>query len=377
MASLYIHIPFCKSRCIYCDFYSTTSLPLRQRYVEALCKEMETRKEYLNGECINSIYFGGGTPSQLDTKQLALIIHHIYNVYEIAPNAEITIEMNPDDVTDEYIQELRILPFNRISLGIQTFNNKRLRFINRRHSAEQAIDAIHLLQKNGYDNISMDLMFGFPEQSIEEWDFDIQQALLLNVQHISAYSLMYEEGTVLYSLLEKGCIREIDEETSLEMYRHLIGRLNLAGFKHYEISNFCLPNYHSRHNSGYWNHTPYLGLGAAAHSFDGHSRHWNVSDIYSYINGIENDKNVLSTEDLTDDQQYNEQIMTRLRTAEGLDLEKLRKNCGNKRYEYCLETAQKYLDDGTLILNSKTQILSLSKEGIYISNQIMADLMIV
>ena len=190
MASLYIHIPFCKSRCIYCDFYSTTSLPLRQRYVEALCKEMETRKEYLNGECINSIYFGGGTPSQLDTKQLALIIHHIYNVYEIAPNAEITIEMNPDDVTDEYIQELRILPFNRISLGIQTFNNKRLRFINRRHSAEQAIDAIHLLQKNGYDNISMDLMFGFPEQSIEEWDFDIQQALLLNVQHISAYSLM-------------------------------------------------------------------------------------------------------------------------------------------------------------------------------------------
>mgnify|MGYP003311030091 FL=1 len=335
------------------------------------------RKDYLNGGRINTIYFGGGTPSQLSIEQLSQIIHYIYNVYDIVQDAEITIEINPDDVCPDFVYGLRQLPFNRISLGIQSFNESRLRFINRRHTAEKAKEAVLLLQEAGYDNISIDLMFGFPEQTAEEWNNDIRQALQLNIQHISAYSLMYEEGTRLYSLLEKGNITEIDEELSLHMYRQLIEQLRQAGFVHYEISNFCLPGMHSRHNSCYWNHTPYLGLGAAAHSFNGTCRHWNVHDLVRYIEQTENGESVLAKEELTADQQYNEYIMTRLRTQEGLCLDVLKEKFGEERYGYCMENARKYIEHDELVLEQDTGSLTIFDNGLYISNQIMSDLMIV
>ena len=219
MAGLYLHIPFCKSRCIYCGFYSTTSLSLQSQYTEAICKEMTQRKDYITNHAINTIYLGGGTPSQLSFDNLQHITHYLYNTYNVKQEAEFTIEVNPDDVNNEFIHNLKQLPINRISIGIQTFNDKLLKLIRRRHTASQAKDAIKSLKDNGFNNISIDLMFGFPNETIQEWENDIQQAIELDVQHISAYSLMFEEGTPLYAMLTNGKIEEIEEETSLQMYQ--------------------------------------------------------------------------------------------------------------------------------------------------------------
>ena len=318
MAGIYIHIPFCRSRCIYCGFYSTTALDLRQRYVDALCREMEirgTRKEEggkRNDEEIETIYLGGGTPSQLSAAQLHQIFEAIYiynNVYgqNISPSSfllppsstkEITIEVNPDDVTDEYAAALRQLPVNRVSMGIQTFDDQRLRFLHRRHTARQAIEAVSILRAAGINNLSIDLMYGFPGETLSDWQSDIDSALALNVEHISAYCLMIEEGTPLHRMLQHNgdcplceqrselqgdCPQCVDEETERQMYYTLIDRLTAAGYEHYEISNFARPGFRSRHNSSYWNGTPYIGLGAAAHSYDIRSRSWNIADINAYI----------------------------------------------------------------------------------------------
>ena len=381
-SSLYVHIPFCKSRCIYCDFFSTTSLNMRQRYVDALCKEMTMRHDYLADTsrqtpppCLSSIYFGGGTPSQLTVDMLKQLTQHIFDAFDVDADAEITIEMNPDDVTPEYVQQLRQLPFNRVSLGVQTFDDERLAFIHRRHTASQAEGAVRLLQSAGYDNISIDLMFGFPGQTLDGWKADVDRAISLGVQHLSAYSLMYEEGTRLYSMLEHGDVSEIDEELSLQMYQLLIDRLADAGFRHYEISNFCMPGSHSRHNSGYWSGVHYLGIGAAAHSFDGESRQWNVSSLNEYVEGIESGVPSVSIEHLDAVQRYNEYVMTRLRTCDGVDINRLRSDFGQTSVDYCLRMAATYIADGKLIYDTECEKLSLTRDGLFVSNQIMADLM--
>ena len=282
MAGVYVHIPFCKSRCIYCDFFSTTSLPLRERYVDALCREIELRSRGLTTEerHIETIYLGGGTPSQLSTEQLKRVFDTVQACFDVAKTAEITMEANPDDVNATYLQGIKLLPVNRLSFGIQTFNDERLRFIRRRHTAQEAIDVVRNCQAAGFGNISIDLMFGFPGETLEEWQTDIDTALSLQVQHISAYSLMYEEGTALTRMLEAGEIEEIDEELSLQMYCTLVERLKKAGFEHYEISNFALPGRRSRHNSSYWHGIPYFGFGAGAHSYDGDVRRWNADDYH-------------------------------------------------------------------------------------------------
>ena len=375
MASVYIHVPFCKSRCIYCDFYSTTLLPMRQRYVDAVCKEMELRKDYLHGDGISTIYFGGGTPSQLSTGQLKRILLYIYKVYSVSEDAEVTIEMNPDDVTAEYVDGLSRLPFNRVSLGIQTFDDNRLAFIQRRHTAQQAIDAVRLLQSAGYNNVSVDMMFGFPGQTLEQWERDIDMALSMGVQHISAYSLMYEEGTKLHSMLAKGSIREVDEEVSLAMYQSLVGKLTTAGFLHYEISNFCQPGCHSRHNSGYWNDTRYIGIGAGAHSYDGNSRQWNVSNLEKYVDAAEGGELLFEQEVLSETQRYNEFVMTRLRTSSGIDLAQLEKTFGTSRVDYCKEMAMPHIQNGNLAEDAFAGTLKLTKNGLFVSNQVMSDLM--
>ena len=380
----YIHIPFCKSRCVYCDFYSTTSLALSQRYVDALCKEMESRgrsaegrllpegrkKEHgAGGKRIETVYLGGGTPSQLSGEQLRQIFSHLLNMYALAPDAEVTIECNPDDVTEEFALLLSELPVNRVSMGAQTFSQERLRFLRRRHTAEQVPEAVERLRKAGIENISVDLMYGFPGETMEEWERDIQSAIKLNVEHLSAYALQYEEGTPLYKMLERGEVTEVDEEVSRQMYYRLIDALAEAGFEHYEISNWGKPGRHSRHNSNYWNQTPYIGLGAAAHSFDGENRQWNVADIRQYMEGIEKGEPCVEHEELTPDNHYNEIVMTALRTSEGLSLEKL-----SKAYaDYCLRQAKRFIDDG--LLTMENQHLRLTRKGLFVSDMVMAELM--
>ena len=374
MSCIYVHIPFCKSRCIYCDFFSTTQLELRNQYVDAVCKEIALTQQYLNGDTIHSIYFGGGTPSQLSAMQISHILDTISQHHPVTNDCEITIEMNPDDVTPTYVDELRPLPINRISLGIQSFHDATLQFIHRRHTAQEAINAVQLLQANEYGNISIDLMFGFPGETLNDWLNDISQALLLNIQHLSAYSLMYEEGTQLYELLTSHHIQEIEDEYSRDMYSLLMEKMQDAGFEHYEISNFAKPNYYSRHNSSYWNNTHYLGLGAGAHSYNGTSRQSNVSDLKKYIDGINQKHPVIDIEMLTKDQQYNEMVMTRLRTSKGLQMDTIKHLFGNDYYQHLIQAAIPYYNIG--LLKNTDGNLILTPKGIYISNDIIASLFV-
>ena len=363
MAGLYIHIPFCASRCIYCGFYSTTRLELRQRYVDAVCKEWEERKYELT-EPIHTIYIGGGTPSQLSKGQLA----QLFACFPVAE--EVTLECNPDDVTPSFAAMLAALPVNRISMGAQTFDDSRLRFLHRRHTAGQVPTAVKRLRDVGIKNISIDLMYGFPNETLADWQRDIEAALALNVEHLSAYSLMYEEDTPLHRMLKKGEIEELEEEDSLAMYDVLIDRLAAAGYEHYEISNFAKAGKRSRHNSSYWQQTPYVGLGAAAHSYDGQSRQWNISDVAAYIKGVEEKKSVVEERELLDaDTQYNDRVMLSLRTAEGLDLNTL----SARHREHCKALAGKFLNQG--LLRESGSRLRLTRQGLFVSDMVMSELM--
>jgi oxygen-independent coproporphyrinogen-3 oxidase len=330
-------------------------------------EKLEVRGERLP---IDTIYFGGGTPSQLTIEQLRQLLIYINKVEK---NAEITIEVNPDDVTPEYAAAIKQLGVNRVSMGAQTFDDRRLRFLNRRHTAEQVSEAVKILRQAGIQNISIDLMYGFPDETLEDWDADITQALALDVEHISSYCLMYEEGTPLYRLLEEGKVSETDEELERQMYYHLIDRLEAAGYEHYEISNFARPGFRSRHNSSYWNLTPYIGLGAAAHSFDGKAyRRWNISDIRQYIEGIENGQPRFEEELLDENTRYNDMLTVALRTYEGLDLNKLSDYYRN----YCIREAQHYINDGLLQLSPKGH-LHLTRIGLFVSDMIISDLMLI
>lgn len=368
MAGIYVHIPFCKSRCIYCGFFSTTTLQKRGQYVDALCDELQRRKSFLHGEPIETIYFGGGTPSLLAVAYVEKVLRHIYNIYNVHENAEITLEGNPDDLSPNHLKALYSIGINRLSIGVQTFSDARLKLLNRRHTAIQAIQAIENAQQAGFSNISIDLMFGFPTQTLPEWEQDVQQALSLGVQHLSAYSLMYEEGTRLEQMLDTGEIEEIDEEASLRMYEHLIDATTQAGFKHYEISNFALPRMQSRHNSNYWHSVPYLGVGAGAHSYDGHDRCFNLDSLDDYFAG-----STPVFEHLTEAERYDEFVFTGLRTSSGINLSELEKRFGSTYKDYCLANASKHISTGCLI--HADGIIKLSRKGLFISNDVMSDLM--
>ena len=388
MAGIYIHIPFCRSRCIYCGFYSTTALDLRQRYVDALCREMEIRshRSEVRGERIETIYLGGGTPSQLTFDQLRQLFIYINTVYPLTPDSsplppEITIEVNPDDVTVEFAAVLQQLPVNRVSMGIQTFDDQRLRFLHRRHTSQQAIKAVDILRSAGIQNISIDLMYGFPGETLEQWEADIEAALALDVEHLSAYCLMIEEGTPLHKMFTDDSLLFTDdypdEEMERQMYEVLIDRLEAAGYEHYEISNFARPGFRSRHNSNYWNGTPYIGLGAAAHSYDIRSRSWNVADIRQYIEGMERGERIFEEELLDDDTRYNDIVTVALRTKEGIDLNAL----SEKHRNYCMKNARRYLNDGLLELSTirgaESPTLHLTRHGLFVSDMVMSDLMMV
>lgn len=374
MAGIYIHIPYCKTRCIYCDFFTQTGMKEKSQYLLALCNELNIRKDYFDGELVETIYFGGGTPSQLSLSDFKVVFDTIYNNYEISPQAEITIEANPDDLNDAYVKgELFHLPINRISIGIQSFIDDELVFLSRRHKAQKAIDAVKRCQDNGFDNISIDLMYGLPNQTIDMWDYNLNKALLLDVKHISAYHLIYEEGTKLYRMFEAGSINAVGEDTSLEMFSLLIDRLEAGGFMHYEISNFAKEGYFSRHNSSYWLGKKYLGIGSAAHSFDGKNRSFNVASIDRYIYEIGQGRVPSEIEVLNPKTAYNDFILTGMRTIWGVNLELLEKNFGADMLKYCLNNVQKHLEGG--FVSKEDNILKLSRKGIFISDSIMSDLM--
>ncbi|MBQ7210266.1 MAG: radical SAM family heme chaperone HemW [Paludibacteraceae bacterium] len=323
MAGIYLHIPFCKSRCIYCDFFSSTALTLREQYVEALKEEIALRNNYLSDREISSIYFGGGTPSLLTTKQISEIIEHIRKHYKLTHACEITIEANPSDVTLSYLRHLRQIGVNRLSIGIQTFNDTLLTFLRRRHDATTAQSAIENAKNAGFDNISIDLIYGIPCQTLQMLDDDLSKAIDANVQHISTYCLTYEEGTLLTRQLKQNKFQAIDEDTLNDMADLIERSLCDKQYVHYEVSNYCLPDYHSRHNLAYWTDKQYLGLGAGAHSYDNKSRQWNICDIEKYINAVQARNLSYQKEVLTDIDKYNETIMLALRTQQGLELKRL------------------------------------------------------
>ncbi|MDR3217724.1 MAG: radical SAM family heme chaperone HemW [Dysgonamonadaceae bacterium] len=369
MAGIYIHIPFCKKRCLYCDFFSSTDTKEKIVYVAALCRELADRKDYLQAQAIETVYFGGGTPSLLQADNFEKIFDTLRCYYGLdSPTIEVTLEANPDDINTEYLQSIEHLPFNRISLGIQSFDEKELQFLNRRHDASSAVSAVRLLQKAGFDNISIDLMYGLPGQKTETWAANLRQAIELNIQHISAYHLIYEEGSPLYSLLEQGLTTPVDEETSVQLFEMLIDTLQDAGFEQYEIANFAKPGYHSRHNTAYWTGAHYLGVGASAHSYNGISRQWNKR-----LTGAEYLSQGIEQEIIDTKTAYNDFVITRLRMMEGIDLRELLVVFGAKQKTYCLKQAQKYLD-GKLLEISNEQ-LKLTRKGIFVSDGIMRELL--
>ena len=372
MAGLYIHIPFCRQRCSYCAFYSSTLYNIQQKYVDALCKEIVLRKEYTGNQPIGTIYLGGGTPSTLTAEQLESIFGTIYSHYPIAPNPEVTIECNPDDLTPEFLTALRRMPVNRISMGIQSFNDAQLKRLGRRHDAAKARQAVANARAAGYDNISIDLMFALPGSNRAEWQETLDTAIALHPDHISAYNLMYEEGTPLHHALERGDFQELSEEENLEQFRMLIDSMKSAGYRHYEISNFALPGRESRHNSSYWNDTPYIGCGAAAHSYNGNSREWNIADIKAYIEGMESGCRDYEIENLTEEESYNDTILTRLRTADGIPLQWMKEKFNDKLNGYMLRAAEKEIALGNL--KEENGHLSLTEKGIFISDAVIREL---
>ena len=368
MAGIYVHIPFCARRCIYCGFFSTVRENEAARYVNALCRELEIRKAYLDGAPIRTLYFGGGTPSRLSPDQIGQVVDSIRTAYGIDSLQELTVECNPDDITVEYVTALRRLGVNRISMGVQTFNSELLRFLHRRHSANQAIEAVRMCLESGIKNISIDLMYGLPGQTIEMFRDDLHVALSTGVQHISSYCLSYEENTPLQTLRDQGKLIPADDDLCSQMFTLMCDILREGGFEHYEISNFCLPGFHSRHNSSYWDGTPYLGVGAGAHSYDGRSRQWNPSDLDAYMNGIEQGRPQYEIEHLSETDLYNERLMLRLRTAQGLNLSLL---TPQDRLSV-LNSAHALIKDGLLL--HAGNCLRIPEQHMFISDSIISSL---
>lgn len=374
MAGIYIHVPFCKTRCVYCDFYSTTEQAAHaDAYVQAVCTELELRKDYLQGRPVQTVYLGGGTPSQLSVEQLERLLTTAHRVYGLAHAHEITLEANPDDLTPQYLHNLGRLPINRLSIGIQTFDDHLLRLLKRRHTAAQAIETVEHCRRAGFSNVSIDLIYGLPGQSMEHWQHDLQTAISLNAEHISAYHLIYEAGTPLYDMLNRHAVSEADEEDSNRFFALLMDRLGAAGYEHYEISNFGRPGRHSHHNSSYWNGTPYLGCGPSAHSFDGKNRAWNAASLALYIKGVNAGRPPLETEILDPDTRHNDRVITALRTRRGLCMEALQAEFGDVYARDLLRMARKHLETGLLELVDNH--LRLTRRGIFVSDGVMSDLL--
>ena len=380
MASLYIHIPFCKQKCIYCDFLSGTNHSLMAAYVDAIIKEMDRYTDFFNDDPIHTIYFGGGTPSLLPANLLEKLFVAIRNHWNIDDVTEVTLECNPENITPSFLDQLKQMPINRLSIGVQSLIDDELKWLGRCHNAETAINAIRLAQRSGFDNISCDLIFALPVQTISSLFYSLKQLISLNIQHISVYSLMFEEGSKITKLMQKGDLLPLDENISAEMYAVVTNVLKNNGFVHYEISNYARPGFRSKHNSGYWNGVRYLGLGASAHSFNGNTRFYNIPHTIKYINAINNEQPVATVEILTDAEKFNDFVFTALRTSDGIDLNELSLRFGPEKYNYILSIAQKYIEAGNISITfsaGNSSRLKLTDAGVYISDYIISDFMLV
>jgi oxygen-independent coproporphyrinogen-3 oxidase len=345
----------------------------KSSFISALLKESEMRKDYLTEEVISTIYLGGGTPSVLSVNELKTILDHIYKNYRVEDKCEITIELNPDDVDEDYFNGIKNININRVSLGIQSWRNEDLLFLNRRHSAAQAENALENALKAGFDNITIDLIYGIPGMTVSDWIANLEKSLKYDIKHISAYHLTIEPGTVFGKMKEKGHLKEIEEEESISQFNILIEKAETAGFIHYEISNFGKEGYFSLHNTNYWKQVNYLGLGPSAHSFNNYSRQWNVRDLKKYINSVNNNKPFFEKEELGVKTRFNEYIMTSLRTMWGIDLDFVEREFEKEGYDYIINLAGKFKDYGLMKQDNKNLILT--NQGKMISDNIVSEFM--
>ena len=376
MSGIYIHIPFCKQACHYCDFHFSTNLKKKDEMVLALAKEIEMRKSELldfarNDIEIETIYFGGGTPSILEISDLKFLIDSVYKNYKVVENPEITVEANPDDLTENRIIELSKNKVNRLSIGIQSFFEDDLKMMNRAHNVEEAKKCLEIAT-HYFDNISIDLIYGVPEMSNEKWFQNIETALSFNVPHISSYALTVEPKTALHSFIQKGIIPQPDDEVAQEHFQILVDKLSENGFIHYELSNFGKENYFSKNNSSYWLGKKYIGIGPSAHSYDGKNRGWNVSNNSLYIKSIQENKLPIEIETLTKTDRYNEYIMTGLRTIWGVSLDRIEREFGKTYLDYLNQQAAKFIEDHLLFVDEN--ILRTTKKGKFLSDGIASDL---
>ena len=371
MSGIYIHIPFCKQACHYCDFHFSTSMKKKDEMVLALAKEIKLRKSEFETETIETIYFGGGTPSILKTADLKFLISEVYKNYCVSENPEITLEANPDDLSKERIIELSKTPINRLSIGIQSFFEDDLKMMNRAHNSEEANECLEEATKY-FNNISIDLIYGIPGMSNEKWKRNIDATLNFGIPHISSYALTVEPKTVLSKLIQTGKINNTSDEVAEAHFRILVETLEKKGFVHYELSNFGKSSYFSKNNSSYWLGKKYLGIGPSAHSYDGISRCWNVSNNALYINSIQENKLPKEVEVLSKTDRYNEYIMTGLRTIWGVSLNRIEKEFGSKYLDYLHKQAQKFINDDLLSINEN--VLKTTKKGKFLTDGIASDL---
>lgn len=373
MAGIYIHIPFCKQACHYCDFHFSTSLKKKDGMVLALAKEIRLRKHEFEQETVETIYFGGGTPSILAVEDIRLLIDTVYQNYKVADNPEITVEANPDDLSEKRIMELHQHNINRLSIGIQSFFEEDLKLMNRAHNAAEAKKCLQIARQY-FDNISIDLIYGTPGMDNNRWLENIRTALELNIPHISSYALTVEPKTALQKFITQGVIPQPDDEVAHEQFLMLVDALEASGFIHYELSNFGKENYFSRNNSAYWLGKKYIGIGPSAHSYDGVHRSWNIANNSLYLKSLENDSLPSEEETLSKTDRYNEYIMTGLRTVWGVSLDRIRNEFGEDYQKALLQQAQQYLDNGKLEVSE--HVLRTTRKGKFFSDGIASDLFI-
>jgi len=371
MSGIYIHIPFCKQACHYCDFHFSTSLKKKDEMITALAKEIELRKSEFQGEVVETLYFGGGTPSILQISDLRFLIDEVFKHYEVVENPEITIEANPDDLTEQRIIDLSKTSINRLSIGIQSFFEDDLKLMNRAHNSAEAKECLALASQY-FDNISLDLIYGIPGMSNEKWLQNIETALSFKIPHISSYALTVEPKTALHTFIQKGIIPQPDDEVAQEHFQILVDKLTENNFIHYELSNFGKENYFSKNNSSYWLGKKYIGIGPSAHSYDGEKRGWNVSNNTLYIKSIQENKLPLETEILSKTDRYNEYIMTGLRTIWGISLDRIENEFGKSYLDYLNQQSAKYIEDHLLFVDEN--VLRTTKNGKFLSDGIASDL---
>lgn len=375
MAGIYLHIPFCKRKCAYCDFYSIANTKMNENFVKAVSKEIELQKNYLKGESVQTIYFGGGTPSMLSEKQIGIILDQIHENFEVEENNEITLEANPDNLSEKYLKKIKKLGVNRLSVGIQSFDAADLILMKRKHSVNQAINAVKTAQEVGFENISIDLIYGLPDLTIQKWEQNLYKALNLNIQHISAYHLTIEPNTLFQKMYKNDKLNLPTENESIDQFNMLIQKTAKKGFLHYEISNFALDGSISLHNSNYWMGVKYLGLGPSAHSYNLTSRQWNISNLHEYLDAISKGKIPFETEILSQNEKYNDFVITSLRTMWGLNTEKLNKEFGEKYKSYFIKKTKELIDKN--LLKKREEKYILTEKGMLISDNIISSILIV